>query len=92
MLGDRYPRGGGPVTLYRLLDLMIRFSDNTAADALMRLVGGPTEVTAWLGRHDIHDLRARVARTVFDAWSTPDSLIAPARPSSSPATKYYAPP
>src|SRR5688500_5829692 len=57
MLGDRYPRGGGPVSLYRLLDVMIRLSDNTSADALMRLVGGPPAVTAWLEHHDIHGLR-----------------------------------
>jgi len=69
MLGDRYPRGGGPVTLYRLLDLMIRFSDNTAADALMRVVGGPSAVTAWLERHDIHDLRVdRTERNLGNDW------------------------
>jgi beta-lactamase class A len=69
MLGDRYPRGGGPVSLYKLLDLMIRFSDNTAADALMRLVGGPPAVTAWLERHDIHDLRVdRTERDLGNDW------------------------
>jgi beta-lactamase class A len=69
MLGDRYPRGGGPVSLYKLLDLMIRFSDNSAADALMRLVGGPTAVTAWLERHDIRDLRVdRTERDLGNDW------------------------
>ena len=69
MLGDRYPRGGGPVSLYKLLRLMIMFSDNTAADALMRLVGGPAAVTEWLVRHDIHDLRVdRTERGLGNDW------------------------
>ena len=69
MLGDRYPRGGGPVTLYKLLDVMIRLSDNTAADALMRLVGGPSVVTQWLERHDIRDLRVdRTERSLGNDW------------------------
>jgi beta-lactamase class A len=42
---------GSPMTLTvgRLLELMLVDSDNTAADALMRLAGGPTAVTARLG-------------------------------------------
>lgn len=68
-LGDRYPRGGGPVSLYKLLRLMLIFSDNSAADALMRLVGGPQSVTDWLERHDIHDLRVdRTERDLGDDW------------------------
>ena len=68
-LGDRYPRGGGPVTLYRLLDLMMRFSDNSAADALMRVIGGPSVATAWLERHGIRDLRVdRTERDLGDDW------------------------
>lgn len=69
VLGDRYPRGGGPVALYKLLRLMLLFSDNSAADALMRLVGGPSAVTAWLERHDVHDLRVdRTERDLGNDW------------------------
>src|SRR5205823_12719780 len=69
MLGDRYPRGGGPVSLYKLIRLMILFSDNSAADALMRLVGGGPAVTAWLVRHDIQDLRVdRTERDLGADW------------------------
>jgi beta-lactamase class A len=69
MLGDRYPRGGGPVSLHELLRVMIRFSDNSAADALMRLVGGPLAVTGWLERHGIHDLRVdRNERDLGNDW------------------------
>jgi beta-lactamase class A len=48
---------------------MLLFSDNSAADALMRLVGEPPAVTAWLERHDIHDLRVdRTERDLGDDW------------------------
>jgi beta-lactamase class A len=68
-LGDRYPRGGGPVTLYRLLKLMITRSENSAADALVRIVGGPGVVTQWLERHGIHGLRVdRTERDLGDDW------------------------
>ncbi len=68
-LGDRYPRGGGPVRLYELIDVMITRSDNTSADALMRLVGGPRAVTEWLEQHDISDLRVdRTERSLGNDW------------------------
>jgi beta-lactamase class A len=68
-LGDRYPHGGGPVTLYRLLKLMITRSENSSADALMRLVGGPGAVTEWLERHGIRDLRVdRNERELGNDW------------------------
>jgi beta-lactamase class A len=68
-LGDRYPRGGGPVKLYRLLKLMIMRSENSAADALMRLVGGPRAVTAWLEQHDVRDFRVdRNERELGNDW------------------------
>ena len=68
-LGDRYPRGGGPVPLHRLLKLMIERSENSSADALMRLVGGPGAVTEWMERHGIHDLRVdRNERELGNDW------------------------
>lgn len=68
-LGDRYPRGGGPVKLYRLLDAMLTRSDNSSADALMRLVGGPRAVTQWLEVHSIRDFRVdRTERALGNDW------------------------
>ena len=68
-IGDRFPRGGGPVILHKLLQEMITRSDNSAADALMRLVGGPPTVTEWLERHGIHNLRVdRTERGLGDDW------------------------
>ncbi|HUP18702.1 MAG TPA: serine hydrolase [Gemmatimonadota bacterium] len=37
-------QGAGPVTVSRLLELMLRESDNTAADALFAVIGGPGPV------------------------------------------------
>ena len=68
-LGDRFPRGGGPVSLDRLLKLMIMRSENSSADALMRLVGGPSAVTEWMELHGIHDLRVdRTERGLGNDW------------------------
>jgi beta-lactamase class A len=68
-LGDRFPCGGGPVSLHRLLKLMITRSENSSADALMRLAGGPSAVTEWLERHGIHDLRVdRTERGLGNDW------------------------
>lgn len=41
-----------------LIALAVQEDDNTAADALMRRLGGPAAVTAWLAAHGLGDLRA----------------------------------
>jgi beta-lactamase class A len=50
-LSRRHPRGGVTLGVHELLELMITESDNTAGDALMKLVGGPAAVerrmSAW---------------------------------------------
>ena len=43
-LSRRHPRGGVTVTVGELLELMIVESDNTASDAILKLVGGPPVV------------------------------------------------
>jgi beta-lactamase class A len=50
--GDR-----GQFTVQYLLQRAVGDSDNTAADALVRLVGGPEQVTANLGRMNLRDIR-----------------------------------
>ncbi len=40
-----------------LIALAVQKSDNTAADAIMKRIGGPGAVTAWLRQHQINDLR-----------------------------------
>ena len=43
-LSRRHPRGGVTMTAGELLELMIVASDNTASDAILKLVGGPPVV------------------------------------------------
>lgn len=51
------PAGGGAVTVRRMLESMMMFSDNTATDALMRLAGGPQAVMAHLRTRGVEGLR-----------------------------------
>jgi beta-lactamase class A len=56
-LSRRYPDGGVTLSARELLELMITESDNTAGDAVLRLVGGPPAVErrlAALGFGGIH--------------------------------------
>jgi beta-lactamase class A len=48
-LSRRYPNGAITLTLRELLELMITESDNTAGDAVLRAVGGPSAVERRLG-------------------------------------------
>jgi beta-lactamase class A len=47
----------GQFTVQYLLQRAVGDSDNTAADALVRLVGGPEQVTAMLGKMNLRDIR-----------------------------------
>jgi hypothetical protein len=47
-LQDQYPDGGVDVPLRELLRLTVSLSDNVAADILLRLVGGPEPVNAYI--------------------------------------------
>jgi beta-lactamase class A len=56
-LSRRHPNGGVTLTLRELLELMITESDNTASDAVLKVVGGPPAVERRLaarGFSDIH--------------------------------------
>jgi beta-lactamase class A len=47
---------GSRVPLSRLLDAMMTTSDNTACDVLLRLLGGPRAVDAWLAAHGFPEI------------------------------------
>src|SRR5215813_10867401 len=49
-LATRVPREGMTLSLDALLSAMVSESDNTAADTLLRWMGGPEEVTRMLGQ------------------------------------------
>lgn len=55
-VAEAYP-GRRDYTVEELIVLAAGRSDNTAADVLMRRIGGPGAVTAWLRNHDIEDMR-----------------------------------
>ncbi|MFO1013432.1 MAG: class A beta-lactamase [Caulobacteraceae bacterium] len=55
-VADAFP-GRSEYTIQELLQLAVKVSDNTAADVLMKQVGGPGVVTAWLKEHGIEGLR-----------------------------------
>jgi len=50
-LSRRYPNGGVSKSVRELLELALQESDNTAADALLTLVGGPQRVERRLRAH-----------------------------------------
>jgi beta-lactamase class A len=47
-LQDKYPQAGVDVPLRELLRLAVSLSDNAAADVLLRLLGGPDVLTAYV--------------------------------------------
>jgi beta-lactamase class A len=49
--------GGGTFTVRDMLQAMLLQSDNTAADLLLQLAGGPEAVTAWLQRNNLDGIR-----------------------------------
>ena len=56
-VAERLPASGGTVTVRRMIESMMMFSDNTATDALMRLAGGPQAVIAHLRTRGVEGMR-----------------------------------
>jgi beta-lactamase class A len=56
-VSEGLPAGGGTVTVRRMIESMMMFSDNTATDALMRLAGGPQAVMAHLRARNVEGMR-----------------------------------
>src|SRR5215467_5842343 len=64
-LGERVNPAGLDVTLDALIESMVGESDNTAADVLLRWIGGPQKVTAILRQLGIGGIRVdRSERTI----------------------------
>ncbi len=62
-LTERHPLGGISPSVHELLERMVTVSDNTACDALLRTLGAPDSVTAWLVRRGFRG--AHVDRNEF---------------------------
>lgn len=56
-LAETFKHPGVSVSVKNLLELMLTVSDNTAADMMTNLAGGPAAVTAWVRRQGVEGLR-----------------------------------
>lgn len=82
-LQDKYPQAGVDVPLRELLHLTVSFSDNTGADVLLRLAGGPDVVNSYVaslgvkGFHMQDDERAlhRDHRLQYRNWFEPQGAV-----------------
>lgn len=64
-------------TVRQLLEAAVSHSDNTAADMLLRVVGGPSHVTAFLRDHGIRGIRVdRGEREIAEQFHEEDTLRA----------------
>ncbi|MEE4217801.1 MAG: class A beta-lactamase [Xanthomonadales bacterium] len=57
VITENMPHPGISLSLHNIMDLMMRESDNTATDVLLRIINGPEGVTAWLRQAGIEGLR-----------------------------------
>ena len=64
-LQDEYPDAGVDVPLRELLRLDVSLSDNVAADILLRLVGGPKAVNAYIAALGIRGFHLRDSEAVL---------------------------
>lgn len=55
-----------------LLKLMLEYSDNIAADLILKAVGGPHKVSAFLAQHGIYGIR--LDRTIQDIMADADGM------------------
>ncbi len=80
---DKYPHGT-VMTVSALLEAMMNVSDGTASDVLLRLVGGPGQVTAYLRGLGIRDIvvatseaaMAQTEQVQYRNWATPNAMAA----------------
>jgi len=79
---DKYPNGT-ELTVNELMGWMLRASDGTASDVLMRLAGGPEAVNAYLHELNITDIVVRDTEKAFAEdhslqhrnWATPEAAV-----------------
>lgn len=75
--------GGTRVSLRELLRLAVSESDGTASDVLMRLIGGPPRVMAYLKEIGVHDVEVITTEKTmglreqaqFENWTTPSGSL-----------------
>ncbi len=69
-IAEHSPLGGVTLTLHQLLDSILIQSDNSAADALLRIIGGPAKPNAWLAAKKMRGIRIdrSEAELAFDSF------------------------
>ncbi|MDQ4122041.1 MAG: class A beta-lactamase [Acidobacteriota bacterium] len=76
-------RNGTEQTIEELLRLMVSESDNTASDALLKLVGGPDSVMQFLNKNRISGIEvanyekefAGNSKVQYNNWATPEAAV-----------------
>jgi len=79
---DKFPTGA-ELTVSELIGWMLRESDGTASDVLMKLIGGPPSVQAYLTELGIKELIVRDTEKAFAQdhtlqylnWTTPEAAV-----------------
>ena len=82
-LQDKFPEANVDVPLRELLRLAVSLSDNAAADTVLRLLGGPAPVTAYIRSlgapgFNLQDNEAalhRDSKAQYRNWFQPDSAV-----------------
>jgi beta-lactamase class A len=82
-LRDKYPGGNVRVSIQELLTYMVTVSDNNACDILLRLVGGPAKLTAYVRQLGVRPFVAEVSEAQMAAawanqyrnWSYPSTQV-----------------
>lgn len=73
VIAETFRHPGVALSLANLIEVTIVHSDNTAADALMALAGGPAAVTAWLREIGIEGMR--VDRTTAEIGAEIQAIL-----------------
>jgi len=63
---------GFPISIKNLMQLMMQESCNTSTDIILRLIGGPASVTAYLRKIGIEDMR--IDRYILEALAESDGI------------------
>jgi len=80
---DQHPAGDFDMPLRDVLKYAIAESDGTASDVLLRLIGGPDRVTAYLRTLGVNDVvvattemeMSREVHVQYRNWSTPEAMV-----------------
>jgi beta-lactamase class A len=79
---QKYPHGGGDLTIRELLEYMVTHSDGVASDILLRVLGGPSQITKYLRDLGITEIdvvttereQGQDEKTQYRNWATPIAM------------------